>query len=170
MHPILFEIPIPEFLQGIFGSTFTIYSYGFLIVIGAIVGVSYVAYQTKTKFDIPFDKVNTLFLLLLLAAFVGGKVFLFFEKPAFYLNNFKALISGRGFVFYGSLLFTIPTMLYFFKKNKLPVYKMLDIMAITACLVHIFGRMGCFFAGCCHGIEWHGPLAVTFTDPVCMAK
>ena len=43
-------------------------------------------------------------------------------------------------------------------------------MAITTCIVHIFGRLGCFFAGCCHGIEWHGPLAVTFTDPVCMAK
>ncbi|MEM9391058.1 MAG: prolipoprotein diacylglyceryl transferase family protein [Bacteroidota bacterium] len=34
----------------------------------------------------------------------------------------------------------------------------------------MFGRMGCFMAGCCHGIEWHGPLAVTFTDPVCLAK
>jgi len=94
MHPILFEIRIPEFLQGIFGSTFTIYSYGFLIVIGAIVGVSYVAYQTKNKFDLPFDKVNTLFLLLLLAAFVGGKAFLFFEKPTFYLDNFKVLLPA----------------------------------------------------------------------------
>lgn len=170
MHPILFEIPIPEFLQGIFGTTFTIYSYGFLIVIGAIAGVTYVGYQTKKKFNLPFDKVNTLFLLLLLAAFLGGKVFLFFEKPAYYLDDFKALWSGRGFVFYGSLIFAIPTMYFYFKKNKLPVNQMLDIMAITACIVHIFGRMGCFFAGCCHGIEWHGPLAVTFTDPVCMAK
>lgn len=170
MHPILFEIPIPGFLQGFFGSTFTIYSYGFMIVLGAISGISYVAYQTKKKFDLPFERVNTLFLLLLAAAYIGGKAFLFFEKPAHYLDNFSALLSGRGFVFYGSLLFTIPTMLWYFKKNKLPAQKMLDIMAITTCIVHIFGRMGCFLAGCCHGVEWHGPLAVTFTDPVCMAK
>ena len=27
------------------------------------------------------------------------------------------------------------------------------------------GRWGCFAAGCCWGKEWHGPWAVTFTDP-----
>ncbi len=170
MHPILFKIPVPDFLEGVLGDHLTVYSYGFFIVLGAVSGVTYVAYQTKRKFNLPFDKVNSLFLLLLLAAIVGGKIFLYFEDPERYANNFKALISGRGFVFYGSLLFCIPAMLFFFKKNKLPTMPMLDIMAVTTCLVHMFGRVGCFMAGCCHGIEWHGPLAVTFTDPVCLAK
>lgn len=170
MYPILFKIPVPGFLEGTFGEYFTVYSYGFFIVLGAISGIVYLSYQTKKKFGLPFDQVNSLFLLLLLAAVVGGKVFLYFEDPSRYANNFKGLISGRGFVFYGSLLFCIPTMLYFFKKNKLPTFKMLDLMAITACLVHVFGRMGCFMAGCCHGVKWHGPWAVTFTDPVCQAK
>ncbi|MEM6360142.1 MAG: prolipoprotein diacylglyceryl transferase [Bacteroidota bacterium] len=170
MHPILFKIPVPDFLQGIFGEFFTVYSYGFFIVLGAVVGLTYVANESRRNFNLPFDKVNTLFLLLLFASVVGGKIFLYFEDPGRYAGNFKALFSGRGFVFYGSLLFCIPTMLWFFKKNKLPVLQMLDIMAVTTCLVHMFGRIGCFMAGCCHGIEWHGPLAVTFTDPVCLAK
>ena len=170
MHPILFKVPVPDFLEGIFGEFFTVYSYGFLIVIGAIAGVSYVAYETKKNFNLPFDKVNSLFLLLLVTAVIGGKVFLYFENPAKYAHNLKSLISGRGFVFYGSLLFCIPAMLWYFRKHKLPVMPMLDIMALTTCIVHMFGRIGCFMAGCCHGAEWHGPLAVTFTDPVCLAK
>lgn len=170
MHPILFKIPVPDFLEGIFGEFFTVYAYGFFIVLGAVAGLIYVAYEGKKTFNLPFDKVNTLFLLILLAAVVGGKVFLYFEDPSRYAGNLKSLFSGRGFVFYGSLLFCIPAMLWFFKKNKLPVLPMLDIMAVTTCLVHMFGRLGCFMAGCCHGIEWHGPLAVTFTDPVCLAK
>ncbi|MEM1406261.1 MAG: prolipoprotein diacylglyceryl transferase family protein, partial [Bacteroidota bacterium] len=170
MHPVLFKIPVPDFLEGIFGEFFTVHAYGFFIVLGAVVGLTYVASESKKDFKLPFDKVNTLFLLLLFAAVVGGKVFLYFEDPERYAGNLKGLFSGKGFVFYGSLLFCIPTMLWFFKKNKLPVLQMLDIMAVTTCLVHMFGRMGCFMAGCCHGIEWHGPLAVTFTDPVCLAK
>lgn len=170
MHPVLFKIPVPDFLEGLFGEFFTVYSYGFFIVIGAVAGLTYVARESKKNFNLPFDKVNTLFLLLLLAAIIGGKVFLYFEDPGRYAGNLKALFSGRGFVFYGSLLFCIPSMLWFFRKNKLPTLQMLDIMAVTTCLVHMFGRIGCFMAGCCHGIEWHGPLAVTFRDPACLAK
>ncbi|MEM6523996.1 MAG: prolipoprotein diacylglyceryl transferase [Bacteroidota bacterium] len=170
MHPVLFRIPVPEFLEGILGNYFTVYSYGFFIVLGAIAGLLYVTRESKKHFDLPFDKVNNLFLLLLLAAIIGGKVFLYFENPGRYDGNLKALISGRGFVFYGSLLFCIPTMLWFFKKNKLPTLPMLDIMAVTTCLVHMFGRIGCFMAGCCHGIEWHGRLSVVFSDPACLAQ
>lgn len=46
---------------------------------------------------------------------------------------------------------------------------MLDIMAVTTCIVHFFGRLGCFMAGCCHGTEWHSHFSVTFTDPACLA-
>lgn len=169
MHPTLFKIPLPGFLEGIFGEYFTIHGYGFFIVIGAVLGVTYVARQTKKNYNLSLDTVNTLFLLLLIAAIVGGKVFLFFERPGFYSSNPKELFTGNGFVFYGSLLFTIPVMLYFFKKHSLPVLAMLDIMAITTCIVHFFGRIGCLMAGCCHGIEWHGPFAVTFSDPACLA-
>ena len=170
MHPVLFKIPVPEFLQGVFPSSISIYAYGFFIVLGAISGFLYMATQAKKKYNLSFDQSNALLLLLLVAAIVGGKVFLFFENPVMYSENPKALISGRGFVFYGSLLFCIPTMLWFFRKHKLPTLPMLDIMAVTTCLVHVFGRMGCFMAGCCYGIPWEGPLAVIFTDPACLAK
>lgn len=46
---------------------------------------------------------------------------------------------------------------------------MLDIMAITTCLVHMFGRVGCFLAGCCHGIPTESIFGVTYIDPACSA-
>lgn len=168
MEPILFEIPLPEFLDFL-GDKFTVYSYGFFIVMGAIVGVAYLYFEGKKEFNLSFDIVNSLFLILLMAAFVGGKVFMIFENPSYYLNNIGQLISGQGFVFYGSLLFCIPAMLLFFRHHKLPVLAMLDIMAIVTCIVHFFGRIGCFMAGCCYGLEWHGPLSVMFTDEACLA-
>lgn len=168
MEPILFEIPLPDFLDFL-GDTFTIYSYGFFIVIGAMIGVSYLYLEGKRKFNLSFDTVNSLFLILLFSAFIGGKVFMIFEDPSYYLKHLGQLVSGKGFVFYGSLLFCIPAMLLFFRYHKLPVLSMLDLMAIVTCIVHFFGRIGCFMAGCCYGIEWHGPLSVIFTDQACLA-
>jgi phosphatidylglycerol:prolipoprotein diacylglycerol transferase len=159
MHPILFEI------GGV-----TVYSYGFMIALGSVAGVTYMAVQGKKEVGLTFDQANALFLCIFLAAFVGGKVFLFFEDPSFYLKNPLKLITGRGFVFYGSFLFTIPTMLWFFNRHRLHPYKMLDVMAVTTCLVHIFGRLGCFLAGCCHGRPTDSAIGITFTDPACYAS
>src|SRR5688572_2810663 len=104
MHPILFEI------GGI-----TVYSYGFMIAIGALAGVLYMAIQGKKEVGLTYDQANTLFLLIFLAAFIGGKIFLLFEEPSLYMNDPKRLLTGRGFVFYGSFLFAVPTMIWYFR-------------------------------------------------------
>ncbi len=158
MHPILFEV-----------GGYTVYSYGFLIAIGAILGVFYLARRGRKEVGFTWDQANSLFLLIFMAALIGGKVFLFFEDPARYREDPSSLFTGRGFVFYGSFLFAIPTTLWYFRRNKLPVYPMLDIMAITTCIVHVFGRLGCFMAGCCHGTPTDSWLGVTYTDAACYA-
>lgn len=158
MHPILFE------LGGI-----TVYSYGFMIALGVIGAVTYLFFQGRKDVGLTFDQANSLFLIIFIAAFLGGKVFLFFENPSLYAQHPGKLLAGRGFVFYGSFLFAVPAMLWFFRKHKLNTYKMLDVMAVVTCIVHMFGRIGCFLAGCCYGKPTEGPLGVIFTDAACQA-
>jgi phosphatidylglycerol:prolipoprotein diacylglycerol transferase len=155
VHPVLFEL-----------GSITIYTYGFLIAVGCIAGFVYMWRASK----LTFDQANTLFILLIVAGVVGGKFFMIFEDPGRYLSKPSLLFSSGGFVFYGSLLFCIPTMLLYFRKNKIPILPMLDVMAIVTCIVHGFGRLGCFMAGCCYGLPSDGFLAVIFIDPVCQAK
>ncbi len=159
MHPILFN----------FGSI-TIYTYGFCIAVGALLGFGYMYWQGKKQFGLTFDQSNNLFVMLVVAGIVGGKFFLIFEDPALYLSNPKKLVSGSGFVFYGSLLLAIPIMLWYFKKIKVPVLGMLDVMAVVTCIVHGCGRIGCFMAGCCYGKPTDSIFGVTFTNPVCQAE
>jgi phosphatidylglycerol---prolipoprotein diacylglyceryl transferase len=159
MHPILFEI------AGV-----TVYSYGFMIAMGTLAGVAYMAIRGKKEVGLTFDQANSLFLLIFVAAFVGGKAFLFLEDASYYAANPRKLLAGRGFVFYGSFLFAVPTMLWYFRKIKVPAYQMLDVMAITTCLVHSFGRVGCFLAGCCHGKPTESGWGVVFTDTACHAE
>ena len=41
-----------------------------------------------------------------------------------------------------------------------------DVFAPAIALGHGIGRLGCFSAGCCWGVECHLPWAVTFRNPV----
>jgi phosphatidylglycerol:prolipoprotein diacylglycerol transferase len=91
MHPVLFKL-----------GSFTIYSYGFLIAVGAVTGFLYMARQGKRQFGMTFDQANTLFIILVVAGVVGGKFFLIFEDPSYYLSHPGKLFTGSGFVFYGS--------------------------------------------------------------------
>lgn len=159
MYPILFEV-----------GSITLYSYGFMIALGIVAGMVYLIIQGRKEVGLTFDQANSLFLYIFFAAFVGGKLFLFFEDPSGYLTSPQKLLTGRGFVFYGSFLLAIPTMLWFFRRHKLHTYKMLDVMAITTCLVHIFGRIGCFLAGCCYGKPTDSAMGITFTDAACYAN
>ncbi|HNT49180.1 MAG TPA: prolipoprotein diacylglyceryl transferase [Cyclobacteriaceae bacterium] len=159
MHPVLFKV-----------GSFTVYTYGFCIAIGALLGFLYMYWQGKKQYGLTFDQSNNLFILLILGGVVGGKLFMLFEDPSLYLSQPKRLFSGSGFVFYGSLLTAIPIMLWYFKKIKVPVLGMLDVMAAVTCIVHGFGRIGCFMAGCCYGLPTDSFLSVVFTNPVCQAE
>ena len=150
----------------------TIYSYGVLIAIGAALGFYYTSHHAKIELGIDPDKIQTLAIMIILAAFIGGKFFYYLEEPGFYFNPPSNMLKNfrTGFVFYGSLLFVIPTAVWFFRKNKLPVLPMLDIIAITGTIVHFFGRLGCFAAGCCYGIPTDSALGVIFTHEASKAK
>jgi phosphatidylglycerol:prolipoprotein diacylglycerol transferase len=159
MHPVLFRI-----------GSFQFYTYGFFIAIGAVLGTLFMWWQGKKRYGLTLDQANSLFLLLFFGGVVGGKIFVIFENPSLYFRNPSQLLSTNGFVFYGSLLTAIPLMLWFFRKNKIPVLGMLDVMAMVTCIVHGFGRIGCFNAGCCYGKPTSSFLGVIFTDPTCQAQ
>ena len=120
MHPELFKIIIPEFLQGILPPEVTVYTYGSLIALGAILAYLYTAWQARKQFGVTSDKIRALITLIIIMAFIGGKLFYYFEDPQYFFSNPGNILnfSSSGFVFYGSFLFAIPTMLIFFRVNK----------------------------------------------------
>ncbi len=161
MHPKLFEI-----------GSFEIHTYGFMIMLGALSGFLYMSNTVKKEMGIEKDKIQNLAILIIIAAFVGGKLLFYLENPSYYFDSWSNMKRNfrTGFVFYGSLLFAIPVVIWFFKKEKWPVWAMLDRIAITACIIHGMGRIGCFFAGCCHGIPTDAAWGITFSDPISQAE
>lgn len=161
MHPEFFSI-----------GNLTIHTYGFLIMLGAIAGYFYISISAKRELNISPDKIQSLAIIIILSAVIGGKIFFYFEKPDYYFSSPSNMLKNfrTGFVFYGSLLFVIPAAVWFFKREKWPIWAVLDRLAITGTIIHGFGRLGCFFAGCCYGKPTDSFIGITFTNELSQAK
>ncbi|MCD8327921.1 MAG: prolipoprotein diacylglyceryl transferase [Ruminococcus sp.] len=67
-----------------------------------------------------------------------------------------------GMVFYGGFLgacFGVFLYTKIFKTINRPLA--FDMLSIAIPLFHVFGRVGCFFGGCCYGIEWSWGFKIT---------
>ena len=73
-------------------------------------------------------------------------------------------IGFGGMVFYGGLLGGMGAIWIYARQFKMRFSPLLDLYLPSMPLSHAVGRIGCFLGGCCYGIPWSGPLAVTFTE------
>ena len=74
-------------------------------------------------------------------------------------------VKNTGIVFYGGLLGLLLSY-YIGTRTKLikpEERKSIDILAVSIPLFHAIARIGCFLAGCCYGIEYHGFGAIDYT-------
>ncbi len=160
MVPILFQ------LGGV-----KLYAYGFFVGLGFMVGLILAARNAR-KEGVPFERVVDLFFYSLLSAIVGSRLlFVLVNLDSFrgdLLRIFK--IWEGGLVFYGGLLLAIGVAITYMRWHRLPLWKLVDLFSPPVALGLFFGRMGCFFAGCCYGKETLLPWAVTFTNPSSLAR
>lgn len=110
-------------------------------------------------FDIAYSAVY-----VLIGAIAGAKLlFLAVSLPQIIEEQipFEAVLKG-GFVFYGGLLGAILGLLIYCKQYKISIKELSESYAAVLPLGHAFGRVGCFFAGCCYGIPYDGIFSHTY--------
>lgn len=125
----------------------------------------------------PAIKTYDVFYMLLYAfigALAGAKVLYLLTSVEVYwipqldftenLKYWLSLVAGGGLVFYGGLIGALLGALRYILHFKAPVSAMLDSGFAGVPLFHALGRVGCFMAGCCYGVEYHGAFAVTFPE------
>ncbi|MFW2388595.1 MAG: prolipoprotein diacylglyceryl transferase [Polyangiales bacterium] len=67
-----------------------------------------------------------------------------------------------GLTYYGGLLAASVFGIWFLKREGVPLYRGMDIAAISISLGLVFGRLGCFLGGCCFGVHTEHPIGVSF--------
>jgi len=164
MHPILFEIPKID-LGGWTIGPIPIRMYGLMIGIGFLVAV-WLASRRAKKEGLDPDRIIDMGVYLLLAAIIGSRLlYVLVNLPEFTRNPLDVFAIWKGgLVFYGGLIGAVAAGIWYVRKHDLPVWRTADIVAPYIALGHMFGRFGCFFAGCCYGASCHTSVGITFTD------
>lgn len=126
----------------------TIQLYPFFWGLAWAVGAWFIHEHIPAKFKVQ----NFFYLLsLFLISILGAKYIFDLSGGSFKFS------SGLGFVFYGGLLAGGFYLILLHKLKIQWVHIVLIPMVVVLPLSHAIGRIGCFFAGCCFGIN-HFPL------------
>ncbi len=165
---------LPEI--NLFGSEVS--SYGVFAAIGLLM-MGITAFILARRYRILLEDILFGEIFMLIGAFLGAHLLYGItniHNIIFYLNLyftekwdthyfFDIIFKFMdGMVFYGGLLGAIGFGALYCKFRKLDLKNYSDCFAVGIPLFHCVARLGCFFAGCCYGIE--SPFGFTTTNGI----
>lgn len=148
MHPILFRFP--DWLPLLSGKV--LHVYGLMIAIGFLAGLCYIKFAARAA-KLPEQAILDLFFFLMIAGIVGSRILYVINSVDDYWADpfmFFRVWEG-GLVFQGGVIACVLVAIVFTRRRQLPFWKVADVFVPALALGHAFGRIGCFFAGCCFG-------------------
>ena len=153
-------LPDPIFLN--------IHMYGVMIAVGILCAFLTLFYLTKKK-GVDVRVTDFIFYNGIASIVVGFGFATLFQSTYNYIKNPSAGFElGSGMTFIGGLIGGVACFLaiYFIfrKKYTARLYEVISLLPCGILIAHAFGRIGCFFAGCCYGKETDSFLGVQFPD------
>lgn len=140
---------LPDPIFGIF------YMYGLMIAVG-ILAAFLVLFIYSGKLNIPSKLADFVYYDAIASIIVGFGAAALFQATYNYIENPAAGFKlGTGITFIGGLIGGAVCFLgvYAIFRKRLGI-RLSQIVSVVPCCIfvaHGFGRLGCFFAGCCHG-------------------
>lgn len=108
---------------------------------------------------------SNLMMCLMLAGVVGSRAAYVIEhwNAEFAANPLRVIrVDQGGLMFYGGLILALVVFFAWCIVKRERTLALADLLAVVVPLGHAFGRIGCFFYGCCYGKDSHAWCAVTF--------
>lgn len=135
--------------------------YGFLIAVGMALGV-FVACKNAKFRGFKSDDIIILACYVLPLSVIGAKLYYltFSGQPFSFWDIFK--IWEAGLAIYGGVIGGALGLVIYCLIHKKNILDMCDIAAPSLILGQAIGRIGCYFAGCCYGIEVTDPSLTWF--------
>ena len=159
-------LPNPIISTELFGIELNVHMYGLMIAIG-ILGTFITLTLVGKKRGINEKFLDFTFYCGIGSIVVGFLSASLFQATYNYIENPEAGFRfGESMTFMGGLIGGVVCFLavYFIARQKLHG-RLIDVLSLVPCCItiaHGFGRIGCFFAGCCYGIPTDSFLGVKF--------
>lgn len=157
MYPFInvFGTPLPTYaLCGIFG----------------VAAALAFACVRNRKVGLKYDDILHITLYAAVGAIVGSKLLYIITAIPSVIKNFNNIewsfnlvlsFIQYGYVFYGGLIGAVFMVFRYCRRYKVDIDRVMLVAVPVIPLFHAFGRVGCFMAGCCWGIEYSRGIAFT---------
>ena len=128
----------------------TINLYGIMILISITIGMFFVIYNLVKEhgFKIEFFEI---FMLMFISIIGCGMLYTYILEHKVGLSSYGGLI--------GAILSA-----YLYERITHKKYDLVKYTILSLPLIYGISKIGCFFAGCCYGIPYNGPLAMNYVD------
>ncbi len=136
---------------------------------GVLIGL-WISVRNSERLGINGDNAWNFGILVVLCGIVGSKVLYVVNEWSYYAAHpgeiFSVATLQAGGVFSGGLLAAFIAAAWFVRKHHMPPLGTCDAFAPGLAIGHAIGRLGCFAAGCCYGVETHHWWGVVFRNPL----
>lgn len=138
--------------------------YDILLVIGIILMFIYVIHRLEKMDGFTRQQTNRIIVLIFISLIFSLGFSYVFDGIFHSIKEGK--LSFGTISFLGGLIGGLSSFLillkYYYKDDNKDVRKIMNTLITGIVLAHAFGRIGCFFAGCCYGIPTDSFLGVVF--------
>jgi len=139
----------------------TIYSYGVMIAIG-ILAAAWLASKLCKKYQLDYERIDSFIIWVLVWGWAMSKFTYILTDINGFMSDPLGTLGSGGWVVYGGILGGILGAYIWCKKYKWDFMKYFNVLVPCVALAQGFGRIGCFMAGCCGGIETSAWFGVSF--------
>ena len=130
----------------------SVYWYSIFILVGAIIAFILISIESKS-FDIPDNFVENLLFYGIIIGILGARIYyVAFEFDA-YKNDIWGIfrIWEGGLAIHGGIIAGLLWIIYYCKKMRVKILRMLDIVVVGLILAQSIGRWGNYFNGEVYG-------------------
>ncbi len=149
-------------------------TYGICCVLGAMFAILLALYNAK-RIQLSRASMLEACVFILFGGLFGAKLLYLlvsctdihqmFQTYGITWDTVSSILEG-GFVFYGGLLGGLAVLAVYTHRQQQPMQRYLICIAPAVPLAHAFGRIGCFFAGCCYGIPFDPPIGICLKNAI----
>lgn len=154
MLPYLFHIYGPFYAN----------CYGIAIACGIVVLTQLVSRDPRRALLISEKNFQNLILIGTIVGVIGAR--LLWIASNLPMSWYEAIeIWEGGFAVQGTMIAILICMPFYLRSIKVAALPLLDLVSVYVPLMHAISRLGCFLAGCCHGLPTNLPWGVIYTHP-----
>jgi phosphatidylglycerol:prolipoprotein diacylglycerol transferase len=156
IDPVLFSIGL-----------FEVRWYGLMYVVGIVIGLVVAWPYAKSK-GITRSQMENIVIWAIPAGLIGARLYYVLQQPLSpYISEPWRIIAiwEGGMAFYGAIFAVVAVVVYLAWRQKMNIWKMLDVAVLFAVVGQFFGRIGNIVNGDVLGYPTTRPWGFTYVNP-----